>query len=54
MGKLVATERLIPGNQMVASELTHGLQHDVFTKNSNGTLGGGDLYSGCMADIKRS
>jgi hypothetical protein len=31
-------------NQTVASELTHSFQDNAFTKNSNGTLGGSDLY----------
>jgi hypothetical protein len=33
------------GNQTVAWELTHGFRDNVFMKNSNGTLGDGDLCS---------
>jgi hypothetical protein len=39
---------------MVGSELTHGFQQNAFMMNSNGTLGGGNLYSGRVADIKGS
>jgi hypothetical protein len=38
---------------MVASELTHAFRDNGFVKKSNGALGGGDFYSGRVADIKR-
>jgi hypothetical protein len=51
IGKHVATERLIPENQLiskhgfqtVAGELKYCFRDNAFVKHSNGTLGGGDL-----------
>jgi hypothetical protein len=38
---------------VTTSELTHGFRDNTFLKNSNGTFGGGDFYSGRVASIKR-
>jgi hypothetical protein len=41
-------------NQTVAWEVTYGFRDNAFVKNSNGILGGGDLYSGRVEVIKWS
>jgi hypothetical protein len=41
-------------NRTIAWELRHGFRENVFTKNSNGTLGDGDLYYGRMTVTKDS
>jgi hypothetical protein len=38
-------------NQTIPWELTHGFRDNAFMKNSNGTLGGSDVYPGCVIVI---
>jgi hypothetical protein len=41
-------------NQTVACDISHGFRDNAFMKNRNGTLGGGDLYSGRVEVMKGS